>query len=349
MSAAAGVAASVIVTPREAFTHNVRCFARLLECTPAPHRIVYVDGASPGAVAREVARLCARHDVALLRTECVVTPNHARNLALAQLPVADDPPWTAFVDNDAYVNPGWLDGLRACGDDTGAVAVAPLLCIGEPGRADVHVAGGTADIDDHDGVRRFSESHVHGGDALTPLRETLTRQPCTMFEFHAVLVRSTALRAAVPLDEELRSLLEHIDLSFELRAAGGEIWFEPAVEITYIPGVARRVDDRRYFVSRWSDEWNRSSAARFCEKWDLPADDAGIVDTVEFGAWMRARAYRPFRSPFVRWSARHHRYPRSLVDRVAQRDALRWYRRQVATSAPPRLAHQPSWWEPVDA
>ena len=167
-----------------------------------------------------------------------------------------------------------------------------------------------------------------------------------MFEFHSVLVDARRLREVGPLDEELPSLLEHIDLGFALQSGGGEIWFEPAVEVTYLPGDVRSRDARRYFVTRWSDAWNEASVRRFRDKWQLRPDDEKTQQNLEFGAWLRARAYRPYRSPFVRLARRRDRYPRSVVDRVAQRDALRWYGRTAAAAGPPRLVHRPDWLGP---
>ena len=101
-----------------------------------------------------------------------------------------------------------------------------------------------------------------------------------------------------------KSLFEHIDLGFILGQDGAEIWFEPAVEVTYLPGDVRHGEARRYFVTRWSDDWNVASATRFREKWRLPADDAKVRQNVEFGAWLRSPAYLPYRSPFTRWARR---------------------------------------------
>jgi GT2 family glycosyltransferase len=338
--------ATVVVAPRDAYEHNLRCFDRLLECTPAPRRIVYVDGGSPEPLASELAARAAAADVALLRTERVLTGNEGRNLGLELARAGDEPPWVAFVDNDALVEPGWLEGLCACGEATGAAAVMPLICIGPPERQLVHATGGrSAIVDDGEGHRRFEESHPHMNAAVDPTRDQLVRARCEMIELHCVLVRSDVLRQVTPLDEGLRSLMEHTDLGLALRELGGETWFEPAVKISYLPPTKLRGDGRRYYVARWSDEWNEVSVGRFREKWQLPADDACTRDTLEFAAWLRARAYLPYRSPFIRIADRRSRYPRSLIDRIAQHDALRWYRRGVAASGPPRLVHRPSWME----
>jgi glycosyltransferase involved in cell wall biosynthesis len=350
MTDAPNGAVTVVVSPRDSFSQSLRCLDRLLEFTPSPHRIVYVDGGSPDPIARALATRARDADFALLRSDCLLTPNRARNLGLELVRSETEPAWTAFVDNDSYVEPGWVEALRACGEETGAAAVVPLLCIGEPERRRIHVAGGDSAIVRDRGVRRFEESHPFLNEPVMPARDGMSRRPCGLFEFHAVLVRTERLRQETPLDEELRSLLEHIDLGLLIQEHGGSIWFEPSVAVTYIPTAPIRGDDRRFFLVRWSDEWNASTGVRFCEKWQLAADDPKVLQNVEFGAWLRSRAYLPYRSPFVKLAGRRGRSPRTVIDRIAQRRALRRYRRGVATSGPPRLVHRPSWLgTPVDA
>jgi len=72
-------------------------------------------------------------------------------------------------------------------------------------------------------------------------------------------------------------------------------------------------------------------------------NDGKTQQNLEFGAWLRARAYLPYKSPFVVWARRKDRYPRSVIDRLAQRDASRWYARVAAAAGPPRLVHRPEW------
>ena len=115
MSTIAAPFATVVVSPRDAFTHAMQCLHRLLECTPAPRRIVYVDGGSPASLARELEACAVAEDFALLRSDCVLTPNHARNLALDLVRAGYEPGWTAFVDNDAYGFFAALDDLVVTG------------------------------------------------------------------------------------------------------------------------------------------------------------------------------------------------------------------------------------------
>jgi hypothetical protein len=117
------------------------------------------------------------------------------------------------------------------------------------------------------------------------------------------------------------------------------------VSTTYLPPRDLRGADRDFFLARWSDEWNRLSAERFIEHWQLSTDDERVRYTQEFGAWIRVMAYRRRRTP-LRWlAARKQRVARPVADRVGQRRALQRYHRSVVESAPPRLVHRASWLE----
>jgi GT2 family glycosyltransferase len=301
--------------------------------------LIYVDGGSGPAVATFLRQRAREHDFALIRSDCMLTPNRARNLTLPYLRTQ----YVAFLDNDALVCDGWLGPLEACANETGAAIVSPLVCIGEPHDEVVHVAGGESHLVEHNGDRRFVETHPGQSKALGPMVATVSRSQCEQFEFHAVLMRTDALDEVGPLDEGLLSLFEHSDLGLRVRERGGTVWLEPAVPVTYLPTQQFRGDDRTFFIARWSDDWNRRSAHRFAEKWRLSAEDPKMRETTEFAAWMRLHAYRPYRSPFTKVLHRFGRAPRPLVDRVSQRVALRRFQTRTARSRTPFLAHRPQW------
>jgi GT2 family glycosyltransferase len=332
-------ATTVIVVPRDSFSQIPRCLDTLLADTPAPRRLVYVDGGAPPEVAEHLRRNAEEHDFALIRSEYFLSPNQARNLALPYV----DTEFVVFLDNNALVAPGWLPPLEECARETGAAIVGPFTCMGEPSRALAHAAGGVSHIAEEDGVRRFVEDHPGQGEPAGVILAAASRCPTELFEFHTVLVRASALAEVGPFDEGLWSLLEHTDLGLLVRERGGTVWIEPAVPVTYLPSRRGRGTERRFFLVRWSDDWNRRSRERFAEKWDLPADDRQINYTSEFGAWLRLHAYRPYRSPFTRMANRSERTPRPIIDRVSQRVVLRQYRKSVARSAAPILVHRPSW------
>src|SRR5262245_17880135 len=108
--------ATVAVVPRERFSMAARSLASVLRETPHATPIVYVDGGSPREVARRLARVAEGRPVEWIRERGYLSPNHARNLALARVHTR----YVVFVDNDVLVAPGWLDRLVERAEATGA-------------------------------------------------------------------------------------------------------------------------------------------------------------------------------------------------------------------------------------
>ena len=273
------IPATIVVVPRERFALTRRSLDSIYENTSCPFKLVYVDGGSPAATRRYLEAQAKQRGFALLRRDYYLTPNEARNLGFAQV----ETPYTVFVDNDVLVTPGWLEALIACADDTKAWVVGPLYCMGELETPIVHMAGGRAYIDEQQGVRRFYEVQRFWGVPLSQVRPRLHREACEVVEFHCMLVRTEVVQRLGPFDEQLMSALENPDFCMSVRAAGGEVYLEPAALVTYLhpPPCAWR--DLPYFFLRWSEQWNRASLRRFREKWNLPDNDPSLV--AQFHAW----------------------------------------------------------------
>lgn len=330
---------TVAVIPRETFSQTMDVLGTIVANTAPPYRLLVVDGGSPARVRRSLESFAASRDATLLRTERLLSPNEARNLALAHV----DTELVAFVDTNAFVHPGWLDALERCARETGAWLVGPLylgVCRGNGPCDTVHMAGGDNRIDEVDGRRLHHERHRYAG---RPLAEVgpFERGPTEMVEFHTVLARTDVFSTLGPLDEALLSFHEHCDLCLAVRERGGEVWFEPEAVVTYQLPRTLAPMDLPYWLVRWSDQWNLASARHFVDKWQLSDGGDSIADVTRFATNHRLFAYRPYLSPWVRLVRRAGREPRPLVDRWAQAVAHRAARRRDAT--PARVVHAASW------
>ncbi len=104
---------------------------------------------------RHFEQQARERDFRLIRREYYLSPNEARNLAVAEVRTK----YIAFADNDViHYSPGWLKALVGCAEETGADIVGPLICIGEPAHTKVHIAGGTVEFIDEGGRRRFKDN-----------------------------------------------------------------------------------------------------------------------------------------------------------------------------------------------
>lgn len=290
--------ATIVVVPRERFGPTLRSLDRLYEVTPPSFRLVCVDGGSPPPLAQALAREARRRGFRLVRTECYLTPNQARRLGLREASGR----YVVFLDNDVLVTAGWLNALVRCAEETHADLVGPLYCVGERELETVHMAGGIARIETHDGRRVLREEHRWAGRRLSEVRRELRREPTELLEFHCMLVRSDVFDRVGPLDTNLLCSLEHIDLCLAVRQVGGTAYFEPEAAVTYVPPPPLLRSDAAYFARRWSEAWNRATRRHFRKKWALGADDACLRDGTR---WLRSHRrllieplQRPLRGAF---------------------------------------------------
>ena len=274
---------TVVVSPRERYSETERSLLSILSDRSTPFDLIVVDGGSPAHVRDAIARQQVAHGFRWLRTEHVLTPNEARNLAIAEART----PWLLFVDNDVLIENGWIGRLLAAGEAHDAQLVGPLY-LQDAGRGlEVHMAGGSAHFDEVQGRRRFRHAHSHFGMAPAQARLLVTSGPAELLEFHCMLVHREVFETHGAFDPKLLSMMEHVDICMAVRERGGRVWQDMQTSITCLIPPPFDRGDLGYFTQRWCDAWNRASLDRFAAKWRFAPDD-------------------PFREIELRW-ARHHR------------------------------------------
>lgn len=261
-------AVTVVVVPRERFSVSVRSLTRLMACTDTPFELVYVDGGSPAYVRDRLREEAARYGFRLLRTERYLSPNQARNLGLRHVRT----PYVVFLDNDVIVTPGWLEPLVRCAEQTGAWVVGPLNFEGDLDDLEIHNAGGFLTFEGPPGQQDLVQDNRYGHQPLSALPEGLDRLQVDYVELHCALVRRSAFDAIGPLDEQLLSTREHLDLCLQVTRAGGTVWSELTSRVTYDHPPPVTATDLPFFVLRWSEAWNDASVRRFMAKYGLSDD-----------------------------------------------------------------------------
>lgn len=277
---------TVVIVPRERFDYTETSLESVLAHTRHPHRLIVVDGGSPKPVKRYLARRSQSAGFTLIREDRYLSPTQARNIGLS----AASSEYVVFLDNDVIVEDGWLEALVMCAAETGATAVSPLLCQGDPSKHVVHCAGGLCEIRESADGRRLVEEIFHQGTPTDELRPDLSRGPAGIFEFHAVLLRRAFFDEHGLLDEQLLSTKEHLDLCLRIREAGGTVFLEPSATVTYVPAGPVAWSDLPYYLLRWSDAWGRATMDRLQDKWRLTPTDPYYDRIVERHAWRRRQA-----------------------------------------------------------
>lgn len=318
---------TIVVSPRERFSYTRESLESIYQHTEIPFSLVYVDGNSPAHIQRYLETQAEEKGFQLIRAEAYLSPNQARNLALAHVTSE----YVVFIDNDVVVTPQWLDRLLDCAQDTGAIVVSPLTCIGQPVHETVHLAGGEAriEVEHYTGKtsgklktkRRVHEKHYFVNRRVAEIQDQLQRQQCEFAEFHCMLVHTKIFTRIGLLDEAFLSTREHIDFCMTVQQMGGTIYCEPASVVTYVPGKLAW-SDLPYFMLRWSDAWELASLEHFRDKWKLTEDKYFKKRYNRLGQ----RRHQAYLKPFVRQLALGQR-------QVWLEQALipvdRWLNRQV--------------------
>jgi hypothetical protein len=262
--------ATIVMTARERHGLAERALASIVEHTAKPYRLVYASGATPPAL---MARLRARAegwDLVIADVDPRLFPNQVRR----QLVGAIDTDYVVFIDNDVIVEPGWLDALVRCADETGAGAVGPLYLVGGDERpARIHMAGGNLEWTETPAGRKLREAHVDMG---KPADTAHARAPVDFLEYHCMLVRTALARDGALFDPDIVCVHEHIDLATTLRQRGLRTWSEPASRVTYLGRGHWTAEDLPYLRRRWSRAAADASIAAFCRKWNVVDDDASF-------------------------------------------------------------------------
>lgn len=278
--------ATIVVVPRERFSHTERTLASIYEHTPAPFRLLCVSAGSPVPVRRFLEKAAEERGFDLISVDRYLSPNQARNLALRSV----GSQYVVFLDNDALVTPGWLDALVRCAEETQAWIVGPVYLIGDK----IHMAGGQVEIREHQGRRFLQDQHHLFESAASSKNLPRERRTWDYVEFHCMLARMTAFEQVGLLDENLLCHHEHIDFCMRVRNAGGLVYVEPTAITSYVPPPPCEWWDLPYFMLRWSEAWSRSTTDHFCEKWGMSfvrffRDDADLERGDTFLRWTRAQ------------------------------------------------------------
>jgi GT2 family glycosyltransferase len=209
---------SVIIITLKRPDYVRRCLECLLAQTPLPDQIIIVDS-SPDDLTKKV--MADFPGVLYLRNETGFgRMTTSRNIGLK----ATTGEIIAFLDDDAFAHPGWLENLRATytGSEIGAVGGRALN--GVPGEA-------TNGVDEIGQLKPYGD--VTGNFAADPgkIVEVHHVMGCNMSFRREVIARLGGFREDYP---GISGVCEDSDMCLRVRALGYKILFNPAACVDHV-------------------------------------------------------------------------------------------------------------------
>ncbi len=263
---------TIVMTARERHSLTEATIESVVAETDIPYRFIYCDAQAPQWLRDSLADNAATWKLEVVRFDEPLWPHEARKRIAPMI----DTDYAVFIDNDVQVEPGWLEALGACADETGAGIVGPLYLWGddlEP--AKIHMAGGKLFEQTTEVGRVLDEMHyLFNADPKQPqVQRELVRRPCDFVEFHCMLIRTQLLGDTALFDPAIRCVHEHIDVALRAVALGLPVYFEPAARVQYMAYSDYMLDDLEFFRERWAPAEGEASIAAFSSKWNV-IDDA---------------------------------------------------------------------------
>ena len=204
---------SVVVPSHRHVTLLAACLAAVARHAPAGTEVVVADDASVGHAVTRVAASFGVRSVRLPRRGGFCAAVNA-GLAAARGVVVE------LLNDDTEVQAGWADAALRHFADPRVVAVAPLVL--RHGTTTIDTAGDEY----HRGGYASKRGHgVPWESAPAALR---VAGPVWGVSAAAGFYRRAALDAVGGFPADFGAYFEDVDVSHRLRAAGGEVWYEPA-------------------------------------------------------------------------------------------------------------------------
>lgn len=222
---------SVVVPARGLWPTTRACLEALRRNTPGRFEVFLIDGGSPPAMVRALAALA--RDWPALTVLPAPRPN-SYSAAVNAGARAARAPVLVWLNNDAFVTPGWSEALREALSRPGVGAAGPRLA-------------------------------ASGGDRVGAAW-ALSRQgrvtPVRLLNGSCLAVRREAADSVGPLDERFVWDLEDYDYCFRLRQAGWSLVRADGALVVHRSGATR---------GRWPEarrrELERRNAQALREKW----------------------------------------------------------------------------------
>lgn len=251
--------------PREQFSLAAESLQRIFNYTCIRFNLIVVDCNTPKVYWQQIEQvLQGRSNVEVIHTDHYLTPNQAKNLVIQK--AKDD--FLCLIENDVFVEEGWLSQLIAACEEQAADVAIPRIIEGPVGATQVHWdpnLGEVHSVQTTDGVK-YEILPPTGEQQLD--KGSHCRRIELSGEAHCQLYRRSVFDSVAPFDEEV-IYLDWIDSSLALYNAKIPVVFEPKSVVHFWHPFPPDFDDLDYFFRRWDLQQAAKELDQIQKKWNL--------------------------------------------------------------------------------
>ncbi len=255
---------TIVMTIRENYSLTLQTIEGLVEFTTLPYRFIFVDYNTPDFIMQEIKKKSA--------IEIVVSDSPYPSVSMKSVVPLINTPYTVFLDNNISFSHRWLENLLLCMEQNNAGIVGPVY-LWKTNL--IHMFGGDIVIKN----KHFIEKHGLI-DYPTNVIPRLKTRKCDYAEYHCLMVRTDLLKQGA-LDDSLRIIHQHIDLSLMAKKMGYDTYVTPNSVITYINEFKLLDYEIDFFRKRWDPVVAEKDIEHFCKKWNV-LNDSGFSDVRKF-------------------------------------------------------------------
>jgi hypothetical protein len=259
-----GEEVTIVVVPRDRFSSVIACAKSIIQHTPAPYRLVFLDFGYSKRIMTSLQKLDGAVNLEIVPCGQTI-PIEAFRKFLPRVETR----YLTWIDNDTYVTEGWLEALLQRRSQ-GARVILPMTleCEGldhDPRNIPyrVHISHGELRQATVDGVDYVFDYKPYRRAA--PNEVPQDPHVVDFFELHTFFAETAVLRK---LDLPPMVVREHIDIGIQLHKLGIPIWCEPKSVVKFDNIHARpSLSDLRFFFFRWNERLINNSHDLFEARW----------------------------------------------------------------------------------
>ena len=255
---------AIVVVPRDRFGSVVECVRSIVQNTPRPERIAILDFGYSRGLLEQLRRL-----VGPIPLDVVPCGRTIPMIAFRDYLPKITAKYVAWVDNDTFVTPGWMETLLARAAQ-GARVIMPMTLELEGLDIDSRRLNARNHIT-HSELRRVD---VNGSQYVFDYKPFRRADPkdippgphvIDFFELHTFFAETEVLKQ---LDYPAMVVREHIDLGIQLKRKGIDIISETGARV-HFDNIHHRptLRDLRFFFFRWSQKLIDQSHELFEQRW----------------------------------------------------------------------------------